>query len=161
MVGQQRCPGSAAGAGGEVGCHALPTSPCAPCCPARQRLLTGLSQGLGWREGSGERGQLSSPCRTRGRDPRGLGQSLSSDAILWRGRRGPSLPDAMASLHVLCSLPCLRVSVDLWPLRGSLTAAQLLAQTPVGLRAVASSLPGREAFGETSNPPHAVGPPCI
>lgn len=141
----------AAEAMGEAGCHVLPRplSPCAPCCPVWQHFLTGLSGG----GGSGERDQRSSPCRTRGWDPRGLGQRLSSDAILWRGRRGPPLPNAMASLHVLCSLPCLRISVDLWPLRSSPTAAQLLARTPALLRALAPGRPGREVFGERSKPP--------
>lgn len=111
--------------------------------------------------GSGERGQLLSPCRMWGRDPGRLGQRLSSDAILWRGRRSPPLPEAMASLHVLCSLPCLRVSVDLWPLQSSLTAAQLLAQTPARLRALAPGQPRQGEFWGGIQAPHAVGSPCI
>lgn len=72
-----------------------------------------------------------------------------SEAFL---RRHPLvwLPAAMAPLHVLCSLPCLHISIDLWPLQSSLTAAQLLAQT---LHACAPGLLGREAFGERPKPP--------
>lgn len=76
----------------------------APRCPTQQQhLLTGPSEWV----------QLLSPCMAWGWDPCRLAQSFSSDAILRRGCHSPPLPDAMESLHVLCSLLCLCVSVDL------------------------------------------------
>lgn len=110
-----------------------------PTCPT----LTGL----GW--GEAEQGRLW------GQHPFGLAQRLSSDAILWCSHRGPSLPDAVASLHVLCSL-----CHDLWPLRSSLAAARLLVPTP-GLCVLTPSL-GQAALGGCSDPSCIwAGPPRI
>lgn len=127
---QERC-----GAMGEAGSHdpPCPLSPRAPCCQ-------------GW---AGERQSRASSVPGAGTLLGWL--RLSSDAILWCSRR-PSLPDAMACLHVLCSLPCSRLCHDLRPLRSSLAAA--LAR-PLG------SVPwfpawGRELLGSALTPLHSA-----
>lgn len=60
-----------------------------PACPVLPAVPL---EGWAGEGGSGEPGQLLCPCGMWGWDPRGLGQRLSSDAILRRGGSGPPLP---------------------------------------------------------------------